>query len=205
MIGDLAFGEPFGCLETATYHPWVKMIFDAIHLVAFKQAFGYYPKIDSLVPYITPKSLMDKSDAHNQMTKQKALKRKESKMDRADFVSNLIKPENGITDEELFGNSSTLIIAGSETTATVLSSVTWFILKNPEAMSKLASEVRSSFRDVSEINVRSINKLKYMLACLNETMRLFPPVPCGLSRVVPKDGDFIDGKWVAGGVSQSLL
>lgn len=27
VIGDLAFGEPFGCLENSTYHPWVALVF----------------------------------------------------------------------------------------------------------------------------------------------------------------------------------
>lgn len=27
LIGDLAFGESFGCLENTTYHPWVSTIF----------------------------------------------------------------------------------------------------------------------------------------------------------------------------------
>lgn len=200
MIGDLAFGEPFGCLESSAFHPWVGMIFDAIHLVAVKQALGYFPAVDRLLPYLTPKSLLARFDDHTAMTKEKTLRRKESKVDKADFVSNLIKPENNISDEELFGNCSTLIIAGSETTATVLSSAVYFLLKNPEVMTRLESEIRSSFQDVSEIDFRSIGKQKYTLACLNETLRLFPPVPSGLSRVVPRDGDNIDGKWVPGGV-----
>lgn len=178
------------------------MIFDAIHLVAVKQGLGYFPAIDNLIPYLTPKYLTAKFDSHSAMTKEKALRRKESKVDRADFVSNLIKPENHISDEELFGNCGTLIIAGSETTATVLSSAVYFLLKNPGAMSKLVDEIRSSFATVSDINFISISQQKYTLACLNETLRLFPPVPSGLSRVVPGDGDFIDGKWVTGGVSE---
>lgn len=177
------------------------MIFDSIHLVAIKQGLGYYPAIDKLIPYLTPKSLMAKFDSHSEMTKEKALRRKESKVDRADFVSNLIKPENNITDEELFGNCGTLIIAGSETTATVLSSAVYFLLKNPAAMSKLVSEIRSDFKQSSDINFVNVSQQKYTLACLNETLRLFPPVPCGLSRVVPGKGDLIDGKWVPGGVS----
>lgn len=201
MIGDLAFGEPFGCLESSELHPWIRMIFSAIHLVAVKQALGYFPTIDRLIPYLTPKSLLTQFDDHTAMTKEKTLRRKESKVDRADFVSNLIKPENNITNEELFGNCSTLIIAGSETTATVLSSAIYFLLKNPEVMTRLVSEIRSTFQGVSEINFLSIGKQKYTLACLNETLRLFPPVPSGLSRVVPRDGDMIDGKWVPGGVS----
>ncbi|EXJ87227.1 hypothetical protein A1O3_04186 [Capronia epimyces CBS 606.96] len=205
LIGDLAFGEPFGCLQTSSYHPWVKMIFDAIHLVAFKQALGYYPQLDRLVPYLVPKFLADRYKAHDDMTREKALRRKESKVDRADFVSNLIKPESNISDPELFGNSSTLIIAGSETTATVLSSVSWFLLQNPRVYAALVAEVRASFSCPADINLVNINQLKYMLACLNESLRLFPPVPSGLSRMVPEGGDWIDGQWVAGGTHVSVL
>ncbi|KAI9737244.1 MAG: hypothetical protein M1818_005776 [Claussenomyces sp. TS43310] len=205
VIGDLAFGEPFGCLETSAYHPWIKLIFDAIHLVAVKQALCYYPTIDKLLPYLTPKALAARFQSHEEMTKEKVLRRKESKVDRADFVSNLIKPENNISDPELFGNCGTLIIAGSETTATVLSSAIYFLMKHPAAKEKLVSEVRSSFRDLSDINFINVNTLKYLLACLDETLRLFPPVPSGLARRVPKGGDFIDGKFVAGGTQVSVL
>jgi len=205
VIGDLTFGEPFGCLESSNYHPWVQMIFDSIHLQAIIQALSYYPRIDSLIPYLTPKSLIAKFESHKEMTKEKVLRRKETKVDRADFISNLIKPENHITDEDIFGNCGVLIVAGSETTATVLSSAIYFLLKNPEVMSKLVAEIRSGFKDPSEINFISISKQKYTLACLNETLRLFPPVPSGLSRVVPRDGDLIDGKWVSGGTHVSVL
>lgn len=30
IIGDLAFGEPFGCLSDTTYHPWVALIMENI-------------------------------------------------------------------------------------------------------------------------------------------------------------------------------
>lgn len=138
------------------------------------------------------------------MTREKALRRKESKVDRADFVSNLVKPESGVTDEELFGNSSLLIVAGSETTATLLSGVTWLLCKNPKAMNKLTQEIRSSFKDVSEIDFAGVNKLKYLLACLEEGLRCYSPTPTGLARKVPEGGDTIVGKFVPGGVSHQL-
>jgi cytochrome P450 len=28
LIGDLAMGESFGCMESSAYHPWVKMIYN---------------------------------------------------------------------------------------------------------------------------------------------------------------------------------
>lgn len=79
-------------------------------------------------------------------------------------------------------------MAGSETTATLLAGLTYLLLSNPAALHKLSEEVRSRFTDESEINMTSVNKLGYMLACFNEAMRVYPPVPTGLPRVVPSNG-----------------
>ena len=69
-----------------------------------------------------------------------------------------------MTLEEIRQNARTLIIAGSETTATVLSGATFLLCTNPQVLSKVADEVRSSFISESEINLLSVQRLKYMLA-----------------------------------------
>lgn len=103
--------------------------------------------------------------------------------------------------QELQGNANILILAGSETTATLLSGVTYFLVTNPQAMEKLEEEVRSAFSNEDEINVTSVNKLTYMLACLDEALRMYPPAPAGLPRVVPKGGAIIADKFVPESVS----
>lgn len=40
-----------------------------------------------------------------------------------------------------------------------------------------------------------------MLACLNEALRVYPPVPTGLPRVTPAGGRTILGRFVPQGVS----
>lgn len=78
-----------------------------------------------------------------------------------------------------------MILAGSETTSTLLSGVTYLLLRNPDVLKKLTDEVRSSFNSEEEITLLSVGKLNYMLACLNEGLRSYPPVPVGLPRVIP--------------------
>jgi cytochrome P450 len=99
-------------------------------------------------------------------------------------------------------NASTLIIAGSETTATLLSGVTYLLLANPSTLEKLTDEVRTTFKSDDEITLTSVGNLTYMLACLNEAMRRYPPVPIGLPRAVPKGGATIAGLAVPENVSQ---
>ena len=43
-----------------------------------------------------------------------------------------------------------------------------------------------------------------MNACLEEGMRIFPSVPTGLTRMVPKGGDSIAGEWIPGGTTVSV-
>lgn len=94
-----------------------------------------------------------------------------------------------------------LFIAGSETTATLLCGVTYLLTVNPAALKKLTEEVRSVFKSEDEIDLMSVSKLPYMLACLDEAMRMYPPAPVMLPRIVPKGGTTIVGEYVAENVS----
>ena len=91
LIGDLAFGEPFGCLESSTYHPWVSMIFSMVKVGAIFQAAAYYPILKYIIYFSIPKSLMARRNAHNQMTREKVLRRIEANHDRPDFFSNILQ------------------------------------------------------------------------------------------------------------------
>lgn len=107
-----------------------------------------------------------------------------------------------MSEDELVSNSYVLIIAGSETTATLLSGVTFYILTVPGVMDKLKAEIRGAFAAEAEITWSAVNQLPYTLAVLNEGLRMYPPVPFGFPRMVEGLGDFVCGRWIPGGVSQ---
>lgn len=122
---------------------------------------------------------------------------------RKDFMSFIIKYNDrngGIKPNEIEANAGFLTIAGSETTATALSGVTYHLLKNPKVLSKLLAEIRSAFASEDEINFNTTESLKYLLACLEEGLRMYPASPAGLPRIVPRGGDTIAGHYVPEGV-----
>ena len=88
--------------------------------------------------------------------------------------------------------------AGSETTATLLSGVTYLLLSNPGKLEKLQLEIRSAFQSAEEITITSASRLPYMLACLNEALRLYPPITGSLVREVAKGDATVAGRAVAG-------
>lgn len=97
-----------------------------------------------------------------------------------------------------------MIIAGSETTATALSGVTFLLGTHPEILAKLTEEVRSGFSSEDEITLLSVQKLKYMLAVLDETLRVYPPAPGPTPRVVPAGGNVICDRWLPEGTVVSM-
>jgi cytochrome P450 len=102
--------------------------------------------------------------------------------------------------EELASNAQLIILAGSETTATLLTATTYYLTTNPMTLEKLTNEVRSSFESESDIDMVSVQRLSYMLAALNEGLRLFPPVINGIQRKIREEGDMIIDHYIPGGV-----
>ncbi|KAK4152708.1 cytochrome P450 [Chaetomidium leptoderma] len=198
VIGDLAFGESFGCLDNSAYHPWVKAIFDVARAGTVFQSLAHYPIVIKFLLALIPAKFMEERNRHMQMTMEKLKRRMEAGKERADLVEGLLKraDEWGLTLEKLQANSAILIIGGSETTATLLSGVTFLLLTNPEAMTKLTAEIRGAFKSEDEIDFASVSTLPYLLACLDEALRMYPPVPTGLPRVVPRGGASIAGNYV---------
>ncbi|KAJ7161485.1 cytochrome P450, partial [Mycena crocata] len=87
------------------------------------------------------------------------------------------------------------IIAGSDTTAIALSSLVWFLLSHPEIYRRVQAEVDSVYSDGdSLLDASKHPELEFLTACLNETLRLHPPVPTNGTRQVRAGG----AKLVAG-------
>jgi cytochrome P450 len=76
--------------------------------------------------------------------------------------------------EELEETCVSFTLAGSETTASLLSGAVYHLLKNPSTLKQLIKEIRTTFLAENSINMTSVTSLKYELAVLEETLRIFP-------------------------------
>jgi len=113
--------------------------------------------------------------------------------------------KHAINDEEMLMTASNLIMAGAETTAMLLAGTTFLLLQEPqEALCLLTEEVRRSFASSDDITMSSTSHLPYLKAVIEESLRLFPPVPITLPRVTPPEGCTIAGRFVAGGTRVML-
>jgi cytochrome P450 len=107
----------------------------------------------------------------------------------------------GMSLKEMHGNATVFMNAGTETTATLLSGLTYYLLVNPDKMAKLVAEIRGAFTTEADITIDALAKLTYLNACIEEGLRMYPPISAGLPRRVPQEGAIIAGKWIPGDVS----
>jgi cytochrome P450 len=95
------------------------------------------------------------------------------------YLLNAKDPETGkrFSTKELWGEANVLMIAGSDTTATALSSTLYYLSRNPSALAKLRHEIRSTFNSPDEIVTgKVLADCHYLKACVDEGMRMAPPV-----------------------------
>ncbi|KAK4033811.1 cytochrome P450 [Parachaetomium inaequale] len=207
VIGDLAFGEPFGCLQESRYHPWVEAIFHGVEQFGVMIALRMYSP--GLVGIAKRLGFIGSTELQVAYARERITRRLALETGRPDFVEAMamVKPGNGqaLTMEEMASNARMLVLAGSETTATALSGAAYFLARHPETQRRLEAEVRSSFASEEEIDLFSVNKLRYMLAVLDEAMRMFPPVPTQLPRACQPGGDVICGYQVPGGTGLDIF
>lgn len=91
VIGDLAFGEPFGCLESSNYHPWVALLFASLNGLSWAQHLEQFPLIAPLLKFLMPKGMATKWAEHQQLSEAKVRKRLALETERPDFMDALQK------------------------------------------------------------------------------------------------------------------
>lgn len=86
LIGDLAFGESFGCLNDLSYHPWISMLFNDIKANVFYRFARRFPIFQRLLMMMAPPSLVRAKSTHSEMTMAKVSKRLAMETHRPDFI-----------------------------------------------------------------------------------------------------------------------
>ncbi|KAI2635456.1 cytochrome P450 [Xylaria nigripes] len=79
-----------------------------------------------------------------------------------------------LTDSMIIDNMITFLFAGHDTTSGLLSFLTYYLIRNPDAYAKVQKEVDDVLRG-GVMTVQHLNALPYVKACLLETLRLESP------------------------------
>ncbi|KAI0390582.1 cytochrome P450 [Xylariaceae sp. FL0594] len=207
-IARIALDKEFGCLEADRdvkefYHvveefipllnvfadvPWVRKI---VYSPLMIKLFGSEP---------TDKSGLGL--AMKMVNEETARKYNSDNTQSGDIMTSFRR--HGITQEECQTEALFMFVAGSETTATAMRIVLYYLTSTPRAYHALKKEIRQAIVDgraSSPITDREARGLPYLQAVIYEGMRIRPVATGTFGKVVPPGGDTINGYWVPGGTS----
>lgn len=98
----------------------------------------------------------------------------------------LLASGDDVTSKQLRDDLMTLLIAGHETSAAVLTWAFYLLAQNPAVLAKLQQEVDHVLGDRMP-TIEDMKKLKYTMRVINETLRLYPQPPVLIRRSLEED------------------
>ncbi|OLN97156.1 Isotrichodermin C-15 hydroxylase 7 [Colletotrichum chlorophyti] len=202
IIGELAFGRDFQGIETGQTHFWINDVLGSMSQASVSDTLTRFPVLGKAWLVCNPgwiSKLMVAATRHQKYTIELTTRRLQEDTGRKDFMSYLLQDRDDSSDIQLAAHASDFVIAGSETTATTLAVLFYYMCTTPSAKQELEREVLSAFSAYGDINATSAASLKYLHAVCQEALRMFPPLPLGLPREVPKGGETVDGFYVPEG------
>lgn len=208
IIGDFIWGSSFGCLDHGVSHPWIEVIAQ-FKVALIVGAFKFYPPLDRILNFITPKSAMADLWMIWKTTEDKISQRLALSDHRKDVISYMVAgsdadPSHKMSREELEINSMLLVVAGSESVTTVLVGAIHWLVRTPAVLQNLVREVRTAYPKEEDITGASLSKLSYLNAVIQEVLRLCPTISDGMRRQIPIGGAPVAGHFLPEGTVVSI-
>ncbi|PTB64759.1 cytochrome P450 [Trichoderma citrinoviride] len=130
------------------------------------------------------------------------------------------EPKTGrkFTTEELISEASLFIIGGTDGMITSTTATLFYLTHNPRTLERVTREIREAYplkaEDIGKkgLDVKcpirfasaELQAIEYLTACIDEAMRLSPPVASILPREVGPDGLMVDGEYFPPGVNLGI-
>ena len=91
--------------------------------------------------------------------------------------------------QSLAGDAAVLLVGGTDTTATALASLFFYVSRHPTVYAELTKEIRTTFTTIDAIySGPELSGCTYLHACISECLRITTPFPSPLWREVGDGG-----------------
>lgn len=188
VMGELGFGRSFGTLKEGKTSHIVHLVELGVRAI---NVMGNVPYL-SYILRMLPSPLQAFETWLEEAVDWRLGKADKSEFVEADVFAYLLgekgKHHRSLNKEELRQDCMLIVVAGSDTTSNALSFTLFELAQNLELVRRLREEVDALFPDGAPID--DLKKLRadapLLNACLNEGLRMWPPVPSGLQRHTPE-------------------
>ncbi|KIX98879.1 uncharacterized protein Z520_05340 [Fonsecaea multimorphosa CBS 102226] len=203
IIGDLAFGQPFGMLEKEKDIAEIRKSPDAPPTTApaievlnrrgeVSGTLGCLPQLKPYAKYL-PDPFFSRGVEAVENLAGIAIARVQQRLenpntDRVDLLARLMegKDANGakLGREELTAEALTQLIAGSDTTSNTACAILYYVVRTPGVIEKLQKELDANIGP-GVPQYEQVRDLEYVQWVINETMRIHSTSSLGLPRLTP--------------------
>ncbi|KAK8095770.1 cytochrome P450 [Apiospora kogelbergensis] len=114
---------------------------------------------------------------------------------------------HGLTQKECETEGLFMVIAGSDTTASVVRSTMLHLISSPRVYNKLKREIRKAVdegRASSPVTFEEAKEISYLQAVIYEGLRMRAPAPGLYPKLVPAGGDWLHGKFIPAGTAVGM-
>ncbi|EOO00516.1 putative cytochrome p450 protein [Phaeoacremonium minimum UCRPA7] len=198
VISTVAYGQPFGFLETDTdVYEYIKTTEENVPTIIVTTVLPWLmellksPLLKSLLPSEKDRLGLGKIMA---IAKEKAAERfGPDKKVQKDMLGSFVA--HGLTEQEAQSEILVQVLAGSDTTATAIRATMLYIMTSPRVVNALRAEIASTKRSTPIISDAEARGMPYLQAVIKEGLRIFPPVTGLMTKDVPKGGDTFKGMY----------
>lgn len=200
VMGELAFGKSFGRLEAGQENMYMTVFHQLMDLIGLLYSVPRLMQIFEKIPTSSGQEFQDYSIGLVE-------NRRKMKPERRDVFSYILESyekepvKTKQMTETLYGDCDTIVVAGSDTTASSLAALFYYLAKFPTHVKKLRVELDALPEGPSRYDTHQLKDLSHLNAVINETLRLLPPIASGVQRYTPAEGLQIGDTWVPGYVN----
>jgi cytochrome P450 len=97
---------------------------------------------------------------------------------------------------QLAANAHLLVVAGTDTVSSLVSNIFRELALNPSMQATLYEEVKAAMDKNGELTCATVKSLPYLQAVIDETLRLWNPVPSGVQAMTGHSGITIAGSFI---------
>ncbi|TQS37696.1 hypothetical protein Golomagni_01819 [Golovinomyces magnicellulatus] len=192
IFGDMAFGEPFHCLKSNFLDSWIQLtLLTFKDLVFWMAANKFMFPLNKILYQLSPRDSRNAWARRYELSARKINDRviRKSNSQKIDFMSHIAQynDEKGMNEAEIQSNARILIIAASS----LLSGLTYLLLRNRKYLEELTNLIRTTFPSKKDITLLELKKLDFLNNIIDESLRLYPPVPGGIIRRTNRGGSMI--------------
>ncbi|OLN95485.1 putative sterigmatocystin biosynthesis P450 monooxygenase stcF-like protein 3 [Colletotrichum chlorophyti] len=201
IVGHLSFGQPLSIEQLDNYDHRKDVHARVAPIMELFQYMASIPVIGSIIIFSVNMSRKLFGSSQHILGKRELESHIASQRSGKDFLSAILAAKNAahLTQDELYSNMTLLLMGGYDSSYVTLSALFYHLLSKPDVYRRLQSSLRRDFASADDITCLAVLQQPLLNACINEALRLVPPINGHGSHRVAAKGTAIEGVWVPAG------